>query len=246
MRYIPAPRRLRAPRGLALGLVLIGLAGVAPAADLGKTERAVLEKANVFRQAQKLPALSENDALAQAARRFARYMAKTGRYGHTADGRQPSERVAEQGYEYCIIAENIAYRYRSTGYDSAEELASGFVEGWKNSPGHREKMLSEAVTETGVGLARDPSGRYFAVQLFALPEKAAIQFEVSNQAGRRIEYRLSERRFSLAPGVRRTHTACRPGSLFITPPSKGEAIAATPEDGMRYSVFPEEIGVGPH
>lgn len=36
-------------------------------------------------------------------------MAKTGKYGHAADGRKPAERAAAHGYEYCIVRENIAY-----------------------------------------------------------------------------------------------------------------------------------------
>ena len=59
-------------------------------------------------------------------------MANTGNLSHTADGRQPVERATAQGYDHCIVLENIAYSYRSSGYD-APALARDMVEGWKKS-----------------------------------------------------------------------------------------------------------------
>jgi uncharacterized protein YkwD len=45
-------------------------------------------------------------------------MARTGIYGHVADGRQPVDRAAAEGYDACIVSENIARLYRSAGYDA--------------------------------------------------------------------------------------------------------------------------------
>ena len=97
--------------------------------------------------------MAVNPDLTDAARDFAAYMARTSRYGHTADGSRPADRAASHGYEYCVIAENIAYAFNSDGY-TTEELGKTFVEGWKHSPGHRRNMLDPDVAETGVAVAR--------------------------------------------------------------------------------------------
>ena len=40
----------------------------------------------------------------------------------------------------------------SSGF-TPKELADGFLEGWKQSPGHRKNMLDPDVTQIGVGVA---------------------------------------------------------------------------------------------
>ena len=97
-------------------------------------------------------AASPDENLAKTARYFADYMARTDNYGHTADGRQPSARATEHGYDYCVVAENIAYQFSSTSFETGE-LVDGFVEGWKQSPGHRKNILDDTVIDTGVAVA---------------------------------------------------------------------------------------------
>ena len=118
-----------------------------------------VEETNAFRKAQRLDPVTTSKPLEDAAREFARFMARTGKYGHNADGRRPVERATAQGYDYCIVSENIAYLYRSSGYDAAT-LAGEMVEGWKNSPEHRKNMAEPAVTQIGVGIAQGEAGRY--------------------------------------------------------------------------------------
>jgi hypothetical protein len=219
--------------------LLFAAAAPAAAADPGETAQRVVEGTNAFRKAQALDAVNVNEALEAAARQFARYMAKTGKYGHTADGRQPSERAAAHGYEYCIVSENIAYQFRSPGYPSASVLAEQFVEGWKHSPEHRKYMVDPAVTQTGVGVAQGEGGRYFAVQMFGRPKDAAIHFEVRNRSGAKVEYRVGERAFTLGPRVSRTHMVCRPAEISIKHPPQGKPFSAHVADGARYTVTAE-------
>src|SRR5690606_33078617 len=120
--------------------------------------------------------LEVNVQLTKAARAFAAYMAKTNRYGHNADGHSPVERVAAAEYDYCTVRENIAYAFRSGGFNS-EALAERFTTGWKKSPGHRQNMLARYVVETGVAIAKsNDTDTYFAVQLFGRPKSKAIEF----------------------------------------------------------------------
>jgi len=86
-------------------------------------------------------------------------MAKKGFFSHiTPDREGPSDRYQRHGYDCNVRAgvfetirasENIAqsgYRVPIKGdsgvdkYDTPPQLAQGIVDGWMNSPGHRENM----------------------------------------------------------------------------------------------------------
>jgi hypothetical protein len=189
----------------------------------------VYEETNRFRRSEQLAPLETSRELDAAAQAYARFMAKTGKYGHTADGRQPAERASAHGYDYCIVSENLAYLYRSAGYDAAS-LAADMVEGWKSSPEHRKSMLDRDVTQSGVGIARDEKGSYYGVQMFGRPKASAIRFNVQNRAARAIEYRMGERRFSLPPRAERSHSVCRSLGIAIG------SFSARPSDGATYVV----------
>ena len=224
---------------LAFTVLAWSLAFAAPAADLTEAARQVVEATNAFRKAQGREPVSVDPALERAAREFAGFMAKTGKYGHGADGRTPAQRAVAQGYEYCIVLENIAWLYRSSGYGTAA-LAEALVEGWKGSPEHRRNMLNTAVTQTGVGIAQGEGGRYYAVQMFGRPKSAAIRFSVRNRAGEMIEYRAAGRSFSLAPRATRTHTVCRPPTLRV---ELSKPFTARPGNGASYTVVERSGGL---
>src|SRR6185436_2512078 len=113
--------------------------------DLPQTEIAIVEMTNAFRKENRLGALKPNAALAAAARAFAEYLAKTGKFAHEADGREPAQRAEAQGYRYCFVAENLALNLDSRGFETTK-LARDVVEGWKASPGHRANLLAPQVT----------------------------------------------------------------------------------------------------
>src|SRR6185437_13971375 len=156
-----------------------------------------------------------NPRLTAAAEGFAAYMAKTGRFGHTADGSRPADRAVKQGYAYCIVAENIAYEFDSGGF-TTDDLTTKFVAGWEKSPGHRRNMLDPDVTETGVALAQSPTtGYYFAVQMFGRPKALALQFKIANESGKTATYRIGDKAYSLPPLYTRTHEQCRPTEVVF-------------------------------
>ncbi len=194
--------------------------------DLGKVERAVVERTNAFRKEEDRKPLVVSEKLTAAARGFARYMAETGRYGHLADEKTPADRVTAAGYEHCTVRENIAYAFRSDGF-ATDALAAQFFTGWKESPGHRENMLAGEVVETGVAIAKSAeTDTYFAVQLFGRPQSMAIDFEVANRSELTVAYRVGERSYSLPPRVVRTHTECQPRTVtFLPPADDGDAKA---------------------
>src|SRR5262249_33148072 len=121
-----------------VGVGLLWLAMPLPAAtqattmaslpDLPQTEIAIVELTNAFRHESRLGALKPNAALTAAARAFAEYLAKTGKFAHEADGRGPGQRAAASGYRYCQIAENLALNLDSRGFET-RPLARAVVEG---------------------------------------------------------------------------------------------------------------------
>ncbi len=79
---------------------------------------------------------------------------------HTgADGSTVAVRVDRTGYEWSILAENVAYGYS----DAATVMA-----GWMASDGHRRNILSPHV-DLGVGLAYGADGRAYWTQVFGTP-----------------------------------------------------------------------------
>jgi uncharacterized protein YkwD len=191
--------------------------------DLEKAERAIVRLTNEFRRENGLEELKTDEKLHKAASYFAAFLARADKFGHEADGNQPWDRVALFGYDYCVVAENIAFQMKSTGFET-KELAGMFFEGWQESPPHRKNMLQPHVSETGLAIGRAPgSERYFAVQLFARPQSDAIAFEVTNQADEMIRYTVGAangddrdsgvQAFELPPRATMTHTRCLPPQI---------------------------------
>ena len=213
--------------------------------DLQRIAGLIIEKTNHMRRRQERQPVEPNENLMETTHDFANYMARTDRYGHTADGQRPSQRAKAHRYEYCVIEENIAYVYRSTGF-TEKQLAEKFVQGWVDSPEHRENMLDQAVTETGVAVAHsDQSGVYYAVQMFGRPRSASIQFSIANNTGETIQYRIADRKLTLPPRYTRTHRQCRLSDLTF--PFSDEASAMDeekktfePESGDQFVVVQEQ------
>jgi len=160
-------QRLWACTLLALASHPLGAAPLVP--DLAKVPSLVVQETNDLRRENGRAHLERDAKLEDAARDFARYLARTGRFDHDADGRTPGARARSQGYKWCFIAENIAYQYDSRGY-ATEALARQLLEGWKKSAGHRKNLLAREATQTAVAIARsEKTGYYYAVQLFGRP-----------------------------------------------------------------------------
>ena len=184
--------------------------------DIPRTEIAIIEMTNTFRREQKLSQLKRNKDLDTTAKLFAEYLARTGRFAHEADGRQPSDRAKASGYKFCMLAENLASHLDSRGFSSTG-LANAAVEGWKNSPGHRKNMVQPHVTEIGVGVARAPDSdpKFLSVQLFGRPDQLRYHFKIDNKSGVAVSYSALGHSHTLEPRVITTHTACEPGAIVF-------------------------------
>jgi uncharacterized protein YkwD len=235
------------PRGILVLAAALAYPGLAAAqrADLADTERIILEATNQFRREEGVGAVKPSASLTQAAREFANFMAQTDRYGHSADGRNPTDRAASQGYDFCLVSENIAYLYNSAGFRTAE-LARGLVEGWENSPQHRKNMLEPAATDTAVAVARSGrSGRYYGVQMFGRSKSERVEFRITNAAPLAVKYTVGKQSYSLRPREARTHWLCGPEDLALQSAGGAAMHDASwrPESGDRLVVVDDRRGV---
>ena len=171
------PHYSRAVRVLLIAALLVVAWPARAQTEPGFNERVearVLALVNELRMERGVKPLERDRKLDAAAEYFGGYMASAGRLEHGADGSTPAARVKQRGYAYCVVSENIAYEYSSRGF-TAERLAHSFVDGWRDSPTHRDNILDPEVTQTGLGVARSDKGEYYAAQLFARPALAGAK-----------------------------------------------------------------------
>ena len=201
----------------------------------------IFDQVNRFRTAEGRSELRQNPQLQATARDFIEFMAKTDKFGHDADGSDPPERAKKHGYEYCMVAENIAYSERTSGF-TPDELAKAFVELWKNSPPHRKNMLDPDAIEVGSAVAHSTkSGKYYAVLVLGRPSSAAIEFEITNQSGSEVKYQIGDESISIPPRFVRTHRQCRSDELkFPSNDDTSKSQVFRPVSGDRFIITQEQ------
>jgi uncharacterized protein YkwD len=122
-------------------------------------EQFFFNAANRERSAAGLQPLKWDDALAVAARRHVQLMAREVLLSHRYPGEASlSERAAQAGAKFSMIAENIA----------RGPTAESIHDGWMHSPGHRKNILNSEATAVGIATVKG-SGGLFAVQDFSRP-----------------------------------------------------------------------------
>ena len=206
-------------------------------ADTAEAARRVVISTNEFRRQEALQATGHAPQLASVARYFADFMARTGKYGHSADGTEPAARAKRFGYEYCVVSENIAQLYHSDGIATGE-LANRLFKGWQDSPEHRKNMVDPHVTETAVAVARSAkTDRYYAVQLFGRPASQSIEFKVVNRAGVGVSYGLDGQAFQLPSRATSTHRVCKPATVEF----RGKTLQ--PAEGQQLVIVNDQNGV---
>jgi uncharacterized protein YkwD len=210
--------------------------------DLAAVVARIINQTNEFRRAHGLPEVKPNPQLMATAQDFATFMARTGQYGHTADGQQPAERAKQHGYDFCVIAENLAYQVSTAGFRTTE-LAEGFVQGWQRSAEHRKNMLDPAVTEIGVAVAQnEQTGYYYAVQMFGRPASQMLEFQITNQSPAPIQYEIDGRMMPLPPRATRMHQQCRAAEVIFHWPDSSERTTVQPHHGDHYVIVRDDSG----
>lgn len=134
------------------------------------TRSGIIARTNTERRSNDpaVPVLTESSQLDASAMVKAKDILARQYFEHTApDGRTVSDLVADQGYTYIKIGENLALGNFASDTD--------VVNAWMASPGHRANILDKAYTQIGVGVA---FGNYqghavaVAVQHFGRPRSA--------------------------------------------------------------------------
>lgn len=107
---------------------------------------------NAFRKYHGLKTLIWSDKAHESGRLHSQDMADNNYFSHTAlDGSTPGARMRAQGISWRSCAENIA-----AGYYGGIEAHNG----WVNSEGHRNNILTGSCTYLGVGFAYNSQSTY--------------------------------------------------------------------------------------
>jgi hypothetical protein len=108
----------------------------------------LLADTNSARAANGAGSLTLNAKLDAAAQNSADDMAARNYWSHnTPDGNPPWVWVNAQGYSYQKLGQNLA-----TGFSDEQST----INGWMNSPPHRENLLNPAFKDVGFGYANNP------------------------------------------------------------------------------------------
>lgn len=125
----------------------------------------IIDLTNKARGLNGLPALDENPLLNAVAETRAQDMFEKQYFAHVSPtGDQASDIAQRIGYQYKIIAENLA----SGRFLTNQKV----IDGWMQSPGHRKNLLSTEVKELGAAIVKGTmSGQetWISVQIFGLP-----------------------------------------------------------------------------
>lgn len=159
-----------------------------PVYDTREIEYLVHELTNQERQNHGLSQLAFDSEITQIARGHSLDMSERNYFAHeTPEGFTPTDRAEQLGYScqkmvglliYTGIAENIfqGHLFDSyytvngviTSFDwiSEEEIAKITVDGWMNSPGHRENILTEIFDREGIGIEITYDHKVYVTQNF--------------------------------------------------------------------------------
>ncbi|MFN3311900.1 MAG: CAP domain-containing protein [Hyphomonas sp.] len=137
--------------------------------ELAELREAALERTNASREEADLGAFTRSDVLSEAAQSHAEDMLERDYYDHVSpEGETPFDRfLTAGGNSWAVSGENIA---TCTGCAAPPDVdrVDAFHDGWMQSPGHRENILSEGFDSFGFGIAGAGSTVY-AVQTFSGP-----------------------------------------------------------------------------
>lgn len=151
----------------------------------------IIRLTNEARSLNGLTELTENELLDTVAEERARDMLDKQYFAHVSPSGEGASDVAQRtGYQYKIIAENIA----KGSFLTNQKL----VDGWMQSPGHRKNILSSDVREIGVSILKGTmqgEEAWVGVQIFGLqspPVSDTTCVQPSSELAHQISAKKSE------------------------------------------------------
>jgi uncharacterized protein YkwD len=131
--------------------------------DLEELERRTEIEINGVRREHGLVMLEEHAALREVARGHSRDMAERGYFAHESpEGHDHVDRARQAAVAYRLIGENIGQ------VRLIHDPVFVVVDGWMNSPEHRDNILGNAYRRTAVGVAVAEDGTVYFTQLFLM------------------------------------------------------------------------------
>lgn len=180
----------------------------------------VLQLVNAERAKSGLNPLTLNEKLDVAADRYSERMALGDFFSHSDpyDGSSIGTRVAQTGYRYTSVGENLAY-----GQTTPEAV----VQAWMNSPGHRKNILNPKYTHMGLGYfylnpdGGNIRGQHYWTQVFGAGDTNSggsigggnEQFIITNNTSSRVFFNIDGTEFSLAAGYYSNYTTGQGGMI---------------------------------
>jgi len=135
------------------------------------TVEGVIAWTNIQRAKEGLPLLEESALLGEMAQAKVDDMFSQQYFAHESPlGAEVGDLAEDFNYRFIIIGENLAL-----GNFQDDQV---LVQGWMDSPGHRENILNDRYSEIGVAVGRgvfNGAETWLAVQHFALPLSACPQ-----------------------------------------------------------------------
>lgn len=145
--------------------ILVGALSFVSIASVAETQEQMLQLVNQARSQERLcgdkhfsaaPPLKLNKLLQSAAEKHAKDMAEKNYFDHYGlDGRDPFERIEDEGYEYSDAAENI---------HKGSKNAQSAINRWLKSPGHCANMMNPKLKELGMAGYKDYWVQVFGTQ----------------------------------------------------------------------------------
>ncbi len=133
---------------------------IAQSPATAQMEAQVQQRVNQIRLSHGLSQLRNNEKLTTVARYYSRQMASQNFFSHTSPaGDTMVQRVQKARIFYFVLGENL---FKCTNIPKPVPAS---VQGWMESPGHRENILRPEYRETGIGVWRLGNTYYFT-QLF--------------------------------------------------------------------------------
>jgi uncharacterized protein YkwD len=148
-----------------------------------ETARIIFEQVNAARETEGIPPLQWDDHLSAIAQAYTDRMVAQKFFSHyDPDGHDQSYRAGAAGYhavkeieggQRLGVAENIAYigtgnvaRFGYVNPTSPLSIATGIMQGWMKSKGHRANILDPLSDRTGIGLSYNGEYWYAAQEFF--------------------------------------------------------------------------------
>jgi len=157
-----------------------------PEINIQELKKQIHDLINEEREKRGLSALAWNDKLSVIARKHSQDMANRNYFAHSdPEGHDFSYRYQQEGFN-CEVrvgsyiymgAENIFQNnlYSSVTYyggipsydwNSQDEIAESTVQGWMNSPGHRQNILTAYWKSEGIGVAISDDDKVYITEDF--------------------------------------------------------------------------------